>query len=90
MRTLLLGAYGIHARPKARKSGGGTTLDYNRRESARDSRCIQASLEQDARVPKKEVSGVDTTGHLLLGEKSTIVFKLSVAKNHEIVGVKAP
>jgi hypothetical protein len=52
MRILPLGVYGIHARPKARELRGGTTLDYNRRESARDSRCMQASLEQDARLPE--------------------------------------
>jgi hypothetical protein len=50
-------------------------LDHNRRESARDSRCMHASLEQDARLPKLEVSGVDTTAHNILG---LISFRLIV------------
>jgi hypothetical protein len=47
LRIVLLEAcdiIGIYARPKARRLGGGATLDYNRNQSAPDSRCIYASL----------------------------------------------
>ncbi len=58
---------GIHARSKAHRLGGGATLDYNRRESASDSRCMHAFSGQGARLPEWEVSGADTTGHHILG-----------------------
>jgi hypothetical protein len=46
---------------------GGTTLDYNKRESTPDSRYMHAFLGQDARLPNWEILGVDTTVHLILG-----------------------
>jgi hypothetical protein len=57
----------IHARPETRQPGGGTTLNYYRRESAHDSRCMHACLVQGARLPEEEVSGVDTMKHHILG-----------------------
>jgi hypothetical protein len=45
----------------------GTTLGYNRRESASDSCCMHAFPGQDARLPEWDVLGVDTTGHHILG-----------------------
>jgi hypothetical protein len=63
----LLLAQVIYARPKACKFGACTTLDYNRRESASDSRCMHAILGQDARLPKSELSEIYTTGHYTLG-----------------------
>jgi hypothetical protein len=46
-----------YARPKVCKSGVGTTLNYNRRESAFDPRYIHAFSGRDARLPKWEESG---------------------------------
>jgi hypothetical protein len=70
LRILLLEAcdiIGIYARPKARRLGCSTTLEYNRRKSFPDSRCIYASLGRDAGLPEWEDLGVDTTGDHILG-----------------------
>jgi hypothetical protein len=60
-------AQGIYARPGAYKSEASTTLDYDRRESVLDPRCMHASLGQDARLSEEKVLGVNTTEHHILG-----------------------
>jgi hypothetical protein len=45
----------------------GTTLDYDRRESVSDPRCIYTFSGQGTRLSELEVSGVDTTRHNILG-----------------------
>jgi hypothetical protein len=74
LHILLLGAcniVGIFARHKARRLGGGATLDYKRRESASDSRCMHMFSGSGARLPEWEVSGADTTAYVKIGNNRT-------------------
>jgi hypothetical protein len=49
-----------------RIGGASTAPDYNRRESASDSRCMYVFSGQGARLPEWEVSEADTTAHHIL------------------------
>lgn len=48
---------------------GNIPVDYNKKESASDSRCMHAFSGRDAQLANQEVSRIDITGHHLLGYK---------------------
>lgn len=53
--------------PKARRLGGGATLDYRRRESTSDSRCVFGAGCEIARMGS---FGADTTWDHILGKNA--------------------